>query len=328
MSNILVTGGTGFTGGHLARRLAGDGHTVRALVRNPEQAGLLTAAGVAPVAGNLCDPESLRRATQGIDTVYHIAALFRPGNATRQELHAVNTQGVQNMLDAAEAAGVSRFVHCSTIGVHGSVKNPPADESAPFSPGDDYQNTKLAGEQIAQKYMREHRLPISIFRPAGIYGPGDTRFLKLIGPVKRGRFVMIGSGQTLFHMVYIDDLVNGIILCGTRPEAVGQVFILAGPEIVTLNRLVQLIAETVGGKPPRLRVPFTPVYWAGFACEMLCKPIGVQPPLFRRRVDFFRKHRAFSIEKAQKMLGYTPQVGLAEGITRTTEWYRAQGLIP
>lgn len=324
---VLVTGATGFTGGHLCEKLAKNGYQVRAIVRDPAKAGDLKAQGVEVVPGDVCDPASLKKAVAGVDRVYHIAALFRDGKASYEDMWAVNAQGTQHMLDAAVAAGVKRFVHCSTIGVHGDVENPPADENSPYNPGDAYQETKLEGELIAQKYMKDGRIPISIFRPAGIYGPRDLRFLKLIKSIKDGRFVMIGSGEINYHMVYIDDLVDGILKCGHHENAIGKIFILAGNEVVTLNQLVAIIAGLVGSKLPRLKVPFKPVYLAGHLCEVVCKPLGVNPPLFRRRVDFFRKTRHFDISRAKAELEYAPGVNLKTGLKRTIDWYRQEGLL-
>ncbi|HEU4699654.1 MAG TPA: NAD-dependent epimerase/dehydratase family protein [Gemmatimonadales bacterium] len=321
---LLVTGVTGFTGGRLCERLVAAGHRVRALVRDPGRAERFARLGVELVVGDLRDPASLARAVAGVDTVYHIAALFRPGNATRQEMFAVNRDGTRHLLEAARAAGVRRFVHCSTIGVHGDVRQPPAAETAPYAPGDDYQASKAAGEQVALEFMRQG-MPVVVVRPGGIYGPGDLRFLKLIRPVARGRFVMVGSGEILYQMVYIDDLVDGILRCGTTPDAVGNVYILTGEPAVTLNELVATIAGVVGVAPPRWRVPVAPLYLAAWLCELVCRPVGVNPPLFRRRVDFFRKTRSFDITKAKRELGFVPQTDLAAGLGRTVAWYREHG---
>jgi nucleoside-diphosphate-sugar epimerase len=322
---ILVTGATGFTGGHLCERLTREGHHVRALVRDENRCSELRCWGVETVTGDLRDPESLKGATKGIDVVYHIAALFRPENVSRKEMWENNVQGTKNMLDAALKASVQRFVHCSTIGVHGDIKNPPANEEAPYAPGDYYQESKTAGEKITLQYMRDGRLPIVVFRPGGIYGPRDLRFLKLIRPIKTGRFIMLGSGEVVYQMIYIDDLIDGIFLCGTKEEAIGKVYILTGGEPTTLNQLVQVIAEVLGVRPPWLRFPVGPVYMAGILCEMLCKPLGINPPLYRRRVDFFRKTRCFDISKAKRELGFCPKIDLRTGIKRTADWYRGHG---
>lgn len=324
---VLVTGATGFTGGHLARALVKRGYRVRALVRDEQRAADLCQEGIELCVGDLRDRAALARATEGVHTVYHIAALFRQENVTHQEMWAANAEGTRNLLDAAIAAGVARFVHCSTVGVHGEVKQPPATEETPYGPGDYYQESKTEGEKIALQYMAEGRLPITIFRPGGIYGPGDLRFLKLFRGIKQRKFVMFGSGEVLYQLIYIDDLVEGIILCGTEDAAVGEVYILTGDAPLTLNQLVAKIAAVVGVVPPRWRLPVMPLYMAGYLCEILCKPFGIEPPLYRRRVDFFRKDRAFSIQKAQTQLGFAPKVALESGLQQTAAWYLEKGLL-
>lgn len=322
---ILVTGATGFAGGHLCRRLAGAQYAVRALVRDPTRGVELRRWGVEVVTGDLRDSETLGRATTGIDVVYHIAAAYRQTNLSRKEMWETNVLGTRNLLDAAERAGVRRFVHCSTIGVHGGIKNPPANEETPYGPGDNYQESKTEGERVVREYMAQGRLPIVVFRPGGMYGPGDLRFLKLFRAIKSRWFIMLGSGQITYHLVYIDDLIDGILLCGTKEKSIGDVFILAGEAPVTLNQLVQVIAETFGVRPPRLRFPVAPVYLAGFLCELVCKPFGINPPLYRRRVDFFRKTRSFDISKAKRELGFYPKTDLRTGIKLTADWYREHG---
>ncbi|MBX2998267.1 MAG: NAD-dependent epimerase/dehydratase family protein [Caldilineaceae bacterium] len=324
---VLVTGGSGFTGSHLCRRLVSEGYDVRALVRNAAQAAGLQQQGIETVYGDLRDRESLRRAVDGVDQVYHIAALFRPENVTRQDMWAINVQGTQNLLDAAEAVGVARFVHCSTSGVHGDIEKPPATEQSPYNPGDYYQESKVAGEQLAMRYIDEGRLPITIFRPSGIYGPGDLRFLKLIKSIKRGRFAMIGSGEAMYHLIYIDDLIDGILLCGAKDAALGQVYLLAGCEPKTVNGLVQTVADVMQAPRPWLKVPFAPVYAASYACEAICKPLGIHPPLYRRRVGFFKHMRWFDTSKAQRELGFNPKIDVRCGIERTARWYQQEGLL-
>ncbi len=324
---VLVTGATGFTGGHLAHELKKQGYAVRALVRDLDRAKELAAAGIDLALGDLRDKESLRVAMRGVHTVYHIAALFRPENVTEQDMWDANAHGVQHMLDAAVEASVQRFVHCSTIGVHGEVKNPPGDEETPYGPGDYYQESKTDGERIAIEYMQTGKLPVVIFRPGGIYGPGDDRFLKLFRSIKNKRFIMFGSGEVLYQLVYIEDLVRGIILCGTKEEAVGNIYILTGKRHITLNEMVGSIANAVGERPPRLKLPVMPLYLAGWACELICKPFGISPPIYRRRVDFFRKDRAFKIDKAQRELGYEPSVSEQDGIRLTAAWYEKMGML-
>lgn len=322
---VVVTGGTGFTGNALVRRLLNDGLEVRTLVRDKSRAQDLAQAGAELFEGDLRDASAMERLCDDVHTVYHVAANYRAENITRQEMFDINHLGTVNMLNGAEKANVERFVHCSTVGVHGDVKDIPAKETSPISPGDNYQDSKLAGEEEAWKFIKEERLPISIYRPAGILGPGEKRFLKLVKSIKNGVFFMIGDGKTLFHLVYIDDLVDGIILCGTKEAAIGNVYILAGPDDVSLNEMVQVIAEKVGGKIPSIHVPYLPVYYAGWACELLMKPLGIDPPIHRRRVDFFHKNRSFDITKARTELGYAPQFDTRKSWSNSIDWYEENG---
>jgi len=322
---VLVTGATGFTGGHLARTLAARGDTVRALVRDVNRAADLAGAGMDLVAGDLRDASAIRRATQAIDVIYHIAAVYRQAGLPENTYHAVNAEAVGTIVEAAAASGVRRVVHCSTVGVHGDVERPPANEDAPLRPGDVYQRTKVEGEAIARAAGARTGVEVVIARPSGIYGPGDRRLLKLFRGIARRRFVILGSGRIFYHLTYIDDLVEGFRLCGTVPAAAGRTYILAGAEVTTLNDVAALIAQEAGVAPPRVHVPVWPFWLAGAACEAVCAPFGIEPPLYRRRVDFFTKSRAFDISRARQELGFNPATGLREGIRKTLAWYRGAG---
>lgn len=325
--NVLVTGATGFTGGWLARHLAGTGDTVRALVRpaSLEAATGLANDGIEIHEGALGDAGSLSAACAGVEVVYHIAASYRAAGQPASVYREVNTEGTRRLLAAAEASGVRRFVHCSTGGVHGHIQHPPASEDAPFAPGDVYQETKLEGERVARAAGTSGRLEVVVARPIGIYGPGDTRFLKLFR-LATGH-VMLGAGTAFYHLTFVEDLVEGFRLCGSVPEAAGRTYLLAGRRYTTLKELVGMIAAELGTDPPRLTLPVWPVWLAGALCELVCVPLRIEPPLYRRRVEFFTKSRAFDASRAERELGFSPRVELEEGIHRTAVWYREQGLL-
>jgi nucleoside-diphosphate-sugar epimerase len=322
---VLVTGATGFTGGHLGRALRARGDDVRALVRDPARAAELSRVGVELVTGDLRDGGAVDAAARGVEVVYHIAAIYRQAGLREEEYRAVNADAVRAVIEAAARGGARRVVHCSTVGVHGDIERPPGNEDAPLRPGDIYQVTKLEGERNAAEAAAQTGIEVVIARPTGIYGPGDRRLLKLFRGVARRRFVILGSGRIFYHLTHIDDLIQGFRLCAEVPQAAGRTYILAGPEVTTLNELVEVIAEEAHVPPPRLHLPVWPFWLAGAACEALCAPLGIEPPIYRRRVDFFTKSRAFDIARARQELGYAPAVGLRDGVRRTLASYREAG---
>jgi nucleoside-diphosphate-sugar epimerase len=322
---VLVTGATGFTGGHLARGLAAGGRQVRALVRDRGRAPHLESSGIEIVVGDIRDERALAEAVAGVDVVYHVAATYRAANIPTETYRAINATAVRQLVEASARGGVRRVVHCSTVGVHGDIEHPPANEDAPLAPGDIYQQTKLEGEGLAREAGRRLGIEVTIARPTGIYGPGDRRLLKLFRGVARRRWITLGSGEIYYHLTYIDDLVEGFRLCGEHPAAAHRTYILAGAEVTTLNELVRIVAEVARVRPPSLHLPVWPFWMAGAVCEAICTPLRVDPPIFRRRVDFFTKSRAFDITRARQEIGYAPGVGLREGISRTLDWYRQHG---
>lgn len=324
---VLVTGATGFVGGHLTRALVAAGYSVRALVRPGSNAsGKLAAAGVEIFEGQIIDPRDVHAATAGCARIYHLAAAFRDVAHSDEYYWNVNVRGTSNVLAAASAHACERVVHCSTGGVHGHIEQPPADETYRFQPGDVYQRTKLEAELEAQAAAKGG-LPLAIVRPGAVYGEGDTRFLKLFRAIQQHRFAMVGSGKTRLHLVHVDDLVRGIMLAGSRPEACAEAFLLAGPEAPTLNEIAASIATAVGARRPWLHLPVAPIYAAASVCEAICMRLGIEPPLHRRRVGFFTHHREFDIGKARRLIGYEPRISFGDGLRRTAAWYAETGLL-
>lgn len=325
---LLVTGGTGFTGSHLVRRLLERGHDVTSLDKKRGLfAGELEVAGAALVLGSVTDRELVDDAVRGCDVVFHLAAAFRELAVPDQVYWNVNVEGTRNVLAAAERHGVPKVIYCSTQGVHGNVDDPPGDETTPIEPEDYYQYTKYEGEVVCREFM-ERGMDITIVRPTAIYGPGDPgRFLLLYRMVRNGRFLMFGDGETTYHPVYIDNLVDLFELAASHPAAKGETYLGGDEEYQTLNELVKAVGRAIDTDVRILHLPFWPLWLAAVVVEFACKPFRIRPPLFRRRVDWFRQVRAFRIDKAKRELGYEPKVGLEEGLARTAAWYRENGYL-
>jgi dihydroflavonol-4-reductase len=323
----LVTGATGFVGSRLVHWLVRDGVPVRALARSKERARDRLPSGVELVEADLTTEFDAAAAVDGCGVIYHLATTHNTQGDDPTIHRAVHVDGTQRLLEATRAAGIRRFVHCSTMAVHGSVGDEPGDESWPHRPEDPYEDSKSAGDKLVENYGRQLGVPVTIARPTAIYGPGDQRLLKLFSMVSRGRFVMLGPGSNKYQMVYVDDLVRGLRRMADRASAVGEAFILGGSEQPTLRELVRLIAQTLGAPVPKVSFPVWPVEMAGALCEAVCRPLRVKPPIYRRRVAFFTKSRAFSIRKAREVLGFDPRVNLSTGIARTAQWYRENGLL-
>jgi nucleoside-diphosphate-sugar epimerase len=324
----LVTGGTGFTGTHLTRRLLRDGHEV---VTIDSQLGLfadeLRRLGATMHLGSVADRDLVARAMAGCDVVFHLAAAFRKVNLPRVEYARTNVEGTRVVMETAQRHGVTNVVYCSTCGVHGNVKSWPADETAPITPEDYYQYTKYEGERVVREFVDRGQAAV-ILRPAAIYGPGDPeRFLMLFKRVQTGRFPMFGDGQAHYHPLYIDNLIDAFLLAAQGDRRRGEAYLIADEHYYSLDDLVSAIGDALGIAVRIRHYPFRPLWLAALACETVFKPLPLEPPLFRRRVDWFRQNRAFDIRRAHLELGYQPKVDLHEGLRATAAWYRARGYL-
>lgn len=325
---VLVTGGTGFTGKALVHRLIEMGHQVVAL---DYKEGLKTQEirewGAEVILGSVTDMDVVRRAVEGAEVVHHVAAAFREMDVPERHYYEVNVEGTRNVLQAAFDAGVRKVVYCSTCGVHGNVDHPPAGEDAPIRPADYYQRTKWEAEPVAREFF-ERGLRTTILRPAAIYGPGDPeRFFLIFKRVAGGTFPMFGNGRTLYHPLYIDNLVDAFILAMEDGKGDGEAYLIADEQFIEIEDLVRRVAKALGTDVKIPHYPVWPVVVAGHIVEKACKPFGINPPIFPRRVDWYRQNRAFRIDKAKRELGYQPAVGIDEGLRRTAEWYRGEGLL-
>lgn len=325
---ILVTGGTGFTGKALVTRLLDDGHRVVALdCKEGLGTGELRERGADVRIGSVTDRETVRSCLEGVDVVHHLAAAFRELNVPERHYWEVNVEGTRICLEEAQAAGVRRFIYCSTCGVHGDVRNPPTDEQHNIDPADYYQQTKYDAEPLVLDY-HGRGLPAVILRPAAIYGPGDPeRFFMIFRHVARGRFLMFGSGRTLYHPLYIDSFVDALTLAMEPGRGDGRAYLIADRDYIEIEDLVRRVGRAMGLEVSIPHLPLLPLVIAGHVCEKACRPLGIAPPIFPRRVDWFRQNRAFDISAARRDLGYDPKVGLDEGLRRTYEWYRREGYL-
>ncbi|NMC62850.1 MAG: NAD-dependent epimerase/dehydratase family protein [SAR324 cluster bacterium] len=322
---FLVTGANGFVGSNLVEYLYTQNVNVRAMLRDPKKATKLKHLDIEVMIGDLMDKESLQRCCEGVYGIYHIAALFNQAGLPESKFFEVNVQGTKRLLDAAIEAGVKRFVHCSTNGVHGDIKGPPADESAPYSPCDEYQRSKVEGEKLVLEYFSNNKINGVVIRPAMIYGPGDTRLFKIFRMIQKKRFFYVGKGDAWCHFIDVRDLVRSFHLAMQNENIKNGVFLIAGERQIRLNEVVDFIADELKVKRPWLHIPLKPMQALGTLCELLCAPFGIQPPLYKRRVDFFIKNRSFNTTRARQELGFVPQRKLEEELRDIINWYQEKG---
>ncbi len=325
MSKVLVTGGMGFLGSSIVKCLSELGEEVRIFANqsSKDKDGIIEEKEI--VWGDIRDQASVDEAVKGMDSVIHLVSNFRRVGSDKKEAYSINVEGTDNVLEASLKHGIKRLVHCSTIGVHGHVSEIPSNEESPYNPGDLYQESKLTAEKRVWEFYKKTGLPITVVRPISAIGPEDVRMLKLFRGIKKGIFFIIGKGEALFQPSYIDDIVDGFVLCLNHEKAVGEVFIVGGDEYVSLNELVSTIASELNVSPPKIRLPMPPLLFLASVCEKVCAPFGIEPPLHRRRMSFFQNSRAFSIKKARSVLGYEPKYSLREGIRKTIAWYTENG---
>jgi nucleoside-diphosphate-sugar epimerase len=327
--SILVTGGTGFVGSHLVRRLLGRGYQVTSLDKNRGLADdELRALGATLVTGSVTEAGDVERVMAGQELVFHLASPFGDLLQPDEAYRAIEVDGTRNVLAAAERHGVRRVVHCSTQGVHGIISSPCGDEDSPIAPRDYYCYSKAEGEKVAREFLARG-MDVVIVRPTSVYGPGDTRgWLKLFRMASKGWFLMVGSGRTLNHPVYVENLIDLFELAALSPVAKGRTYIAGDDEAVTLAELVRAVGRAVGTEVKIVRFPFYRAAWYGSAAiELVFKAFRVKPPVFRRRLSWFITNRRFSIDRAREELGYRPRVSLSEGLARSAAWYRACGYL-
>ena len=320
---VTVTGANGFIGQHLVNDQLARGRKVCAVDVSLSQLNdLKTNPLIELVQADVRDIKAMQKAVSGSKVVFHLASAHLSVTLSDQVYWDVNVEATQKLIEIAHQVGVSRFIHCSSVGVYGEIKNPPADEESPCNPDLIYEETKLAGEQAVLEYYRKTGFPTVVVRPVWVYGPGCHRTEKLIRSIKKGRFIIIGNGETMRHCIYIDDMIASFNLCAQVKEAVGEIFIVGDDSAITINNLVGHIATVVNVSQVNWRIPLFVMKPIAFIIEKLFTAVGKEPMISRRTLKFFTNNTSFNVRKAKIMLGFNPKYGLQEGFSKTYQIMR------
>ncbi len=323
---VLVTGATGFIGSHLVDALLARGAGVRILVRRSSNIEKFKRKDIEIVFGDIRDVASLKRATEDIDVVYHLAALLGEPNVTSEELREINVHGTEKILEVSVANNVKRFLYLSAGAVMGNSTQM-ADETVECNPSTPYAQSKYDAEQIALKYMNDYNLPVTIVRSTMVYGPGEMHSkLKMVQMIKKGLFRIIGDGKNQVSWVYVDNIVQGIILASKKERAIGEIYIISDERPYTMNELVEAMAEELGVKTPG-HVPKWIAVIVAVTLEGLSKIFKFSPPLFRDRIISLTANHSLDCSKARIDLGYKSNITLREGIKRTVKYYKESDML-
>jgi nucleoside-diphosphate-sugar epimerase len=326
---IFVTGADGFIGAHFTERALRAGHSVVGLQHSRRRekraiARALCERGATLVSGDILHPETFASALEGVDCVCHFAGAFRESGADESYFDCVNVDGTRQMLRESAAHGVRRFVHCSTAGIYGQRVSGVIDEDAPLHPWNGYERSKLASEGVVRRRAHAAGMEYVILRPTAVYGPRDERLRKLFRSVAKGRFPLFGRGDGRRHMIYVTDLAEAFLHACILPSAANQELIVAGPRAVPLHELLHTLAHAANRRAFGPRLPLKPMLALAGVVEDVCMKFHVDPPIYRRRMDFYLNDAAFDSSRAQDALQWSPQVDLPEGLAATLASERTQ----
>lgn len=322
---ILVTGATGFIGSHLVDALVEKGYQVRCLVRETRNVMRLKNISAELIYGDINELESLEKALDGIDVVYHLAGVLGQIGIPDKVYWQVHVQGTKNILEASQKHNIKKFIYCSTAGVTGPAAHLPQDESLPYNPSNIYEVTKAEAEKSVLQYHRENGLPVIVIRPEFVYGPGDMHTLGIFKTVRKRMFILIDGGKAFLHPTYIDDLTHGFLLCLDSRQANGEVYLIAGERYITLNEFATLIAKALNVPRPTIYIPKSLAFALGAVTQFTGTVFRFNPPLTVPRVKTLCRSAGCSTFKAKEQLGYCPVVKLEEAIMRTANWYKENG---
>jgi nucleoside-diphosphate-sugar epimerase len=322
----LVTGATGFTGSVVVRQLLENGFKVRAIARQSSSLKPFEGMTIEWIRGDVFEDEVIEKAVQGVSFIFHLATAYRDAGQPDEVYDRVDLGGTKKLAAAAvKQPGLERFVHVSTCGVHGHVETPPADEEYRMKPDDIYQRKKAEAEIWIREFAKKKGLPLTVVRPAGIYGPGDARLLKLFKLALGAFFPLFGHSKGLYHLIHVEDLAAFMIAAAQIPAAQGEVFLCGNPVYIPLKDIVKMIAAPENHEPRFVKIPAGPVFFLAGLCEAVCRPLKIKPPIFRRRIAFFTKDRAFDTRKMTRLTGFVPAYSYEEGLRQTLAWYFEKG---
>lgn len=320
---ILVTGATGFVGGAVARRLARDGHDVRALARESSEVHPLEAAGIDVVRGDVRDIEAVSLAARGCSHLIHLAAA-KSGPSSR--LHEVNVRGTANVIDAAREAGIQRVVFGSTLGIHGFVIGRPIDEGSTVQPNTPYRLSKWRAEQIVRAAHARTGVPVVIARISSVVGRGARGWLPMARGIAAGRMRLIGDGGNSIDLVAIDDLVDGLLRCAIVPSIEGRHYVLGAGSPSTVAGFAATIAEALGVSAPRAGLPAAPFRLAQRAAALVFRLTGYASSYVHDREVLVADKRATSA-RARAELGYDPRGSVGAAVRAMVDGFVAAGQV-
>ncbi len=324
---ILVTGGNGFVGHHLVSALLDRGDRVRVLALPEEDVRWLEDRAVTIHRGDIGNPEAVLAAMRSADGVIHLAAMMHVWRPL-EDYFEVNVVGTTNVCQMALVAGIRRLVHMSSSSVYGMESGRIVDETSPMAPfADPYPVSKAEADRVVQQMIAEAGLPGVVIRPDQIFGPGDhLHFGSIATRLRRGTAIVVGRGHNALPLVYVDDVVQGLLLALDDDRAIGGVFNITNDAPLTQQEFMEAIARHTGGRPPRVHVPYRGLYAAACAAERIAGTTAAshRPLLTRLGVAFLGTDQRYSIAKARRELGYSPRVGLHEGVRRTAAWHRSE----
>jgi 2-alkyl-3-oxoalkanoate reductase len=321
----LVTGAAGFLGSHLTELLVEAGERPRVLLRPGEGITAVAESDVDIHSGDLGDRAALEAALSGVDRVLHCAACTGPWGPER-EYQRTNVRGLETIMRTAVVAGVRRVVHVSSITVHGNDVRGWADESTPFrEEPNPYSRSKLAGERLLERMIREEGAPATIVRPGWIYGPRDrASFARIARMMEKGRMTMVGGGENHLPLIYVRDAARGVLLASEALQAEGRAYLLVNDEPVTQLDFLAAVAAELDAPIPTRRVPYRLALQLGAAAEAAARLARTRrpPPVMRYGMQMLGGENRFIVTRAREELGFEPLVDLAEGVRRSVEWYR------